>query len=167
MSEAPRSPSCACSATTASTSPAGPRPRSRAAARARRSRAASTRSGSATGRSSRVRARSLQIGLAVRERSPADVTLYAGYTNGCISYIPAASEYPLGGYEPAYGNKTYGLPVQVAPDCDRLLVETGSRLVRSLFPERPLPPPSDFLASGALPSSPAPRRLERPPAAGR
>ena len=108
-----------------------------------------------------------EIGLAVRERSPADVTLYAGYTNGCISYIPAASEYPLGGYEPAYGNKTYGLPVQVAPDCDRLLVETGSRLVRSLFPERPLPPPSDFLASGALPSSPAPRRLERPPAAGR
>ena len=72
----------------------------------------------------------------MKERSPADVTFYAGYSNGCISYMPTASEYPLGGYEPAYGHKTYGLPAQVAPETERLLVETGVRLVRSLFPER-------------------------------
>jgi neutral ceramidase len=103
-----------------------------------------------------------EIGLAVKERSPADVTLYAGYTNGCVSYLPAASEYPLGGYEPAYGNKTYGLPAQVAPEADRILVETGTRLVRSLFPERPLPEPDDWLASGALPTPPVTPRPERP-----
>jgi hypothetical protein len=77
-----------------------------------------------------------EIGLAVKARSPADVTLYAGYTNGCVSYFPTASEYPLGGYEPTYGNKTYGLPAQVAPECERLLVETGVELARRLFPER-------------------------------
>jgi hypothetical protein len=103
-----------------------------------------------------------EIGLAVKERSPADVTFYAGYSNGCISYMPTASEYPLGGYEPTYGNKTYGLPTQVAPETDRLLVETGVRLVRSLFPEREAPRVDGWLATGALPKSPPARALERP-----
>src|SRR5262249_25437110 len=62
-----------------------------------------------------------EIGLAVKERSPADVTFYCGYSNGCVSYMPTAAEYPLGGYEPTYGNKTYGLPAQVAPETERLL----------------------------------------------
>jgi hypothetical protein len=75
-----------------------------------------------------------EIGMAVKERSPADVTLYAGYTNGAVSYMPIAAEYPLGGYEPGYGNKSYGLPAQVAPATERILVETGALLVRSLFP---------------------------------
>jgi hypothetical protein len=105
-----------------------------------------------------------EIGLAVKERSPADVTLYAGYTNGCVSYFPIASEYPLGGYEPSYGNKTYGLPAQVAPDCDRLLVETGVTLVQSLFPERRGVAPGDYRASGRMPAPPPQRHIERPPA---
>jgi hypothetical protein len=103
-----------------------------------------------------------EIGLAVKERSPADVTFYAGYSNGCVSYMPTASEYPLGGYEPTYGNKTYGLPAQVAPETDRLLVETGVRLVRSLFPEREAPAAEGWLATGALPQPPAPPPLTRP-----
>jgi hypothetical protein len=103
-----------------------------------------------------------EIGLAVKERSPADVTFYAGYSNGCVSYLPIASEYPLGGYEPTYGNKTYGLPAQVTPAADRLLVETGVRLVTSLFPEREAPRVDGWLATGALPAPPASPRLERP-----
>jgi hypothetical protein len=107
-----------------------------------------------------------EIGLAVKERSPADVTLYAGYSNGCVSYLPTAAEYPLGGYEPSYGNKTYGLPAQVAPDAERLLVETGVRLVRSLFPEREAPAVDGWLATGAQPRPPASPPLERPPRGG-
>jgi hypothetical protein len=103
-----------------------------------------------------------EIGLAVKERSPADVTFYAGYSNGCVSYMPTASEYPLGGYEPSYGNKTYGLATQVAPETDRLLIETGVRLVRSLFPERDAPHVDGWLATGALPNPPPSPRLERP-----
>ena len=104
-----------------------------------------------------------EIGLAVKERSPADVTLYAGYTNGCVSYFPTESEYPRGGYEPLYGNKTYGLPVQVSPQCDRLLVETGAELARALFPERDPPPAGDWKASGDTPAPPPAIALRRPP----
>ena len=95
-----------------------------------------------------------EIGLAVKERSPADVTFYAGYSNGCISYLPTAAEYPLGGYEPSYGHKTYGLPAQVSPETERILIETGVRLVTSLFPERPAPALDGWLATGALPTPP-------------
>ncbi len=103
-----------------------------------------------------------EIGLAVKERSPADVTFYAAYSNGCVSYMPTAAEYPLGGYEPTYGNKTYGLPAQVAPDTERILVETGVRLVRSLFPERDAPAVDGWLATGALPQRPPTPPLTRP-----
>jgi neutral ceramidase len=103
-----------------------------------------------------------EIGLAVKERSSADVTLYAGYSNGCVSYMPTAAEYPLGGYEPSYGNKTYGLPAQVSPETERLLVEAGVRLVRELFPERATRGPDGWLASGAQPEPPPAPMLVRP-----
>lgn len=103
-----------------------------------------------------------EIGLAVKERSPAEVTLYAGYTNGVVSYLPTAAEYPLGGYETVYGNKPFGLPAQVAPDCERILVETGVRLVQSLFPDRTAPSVPGWLATGRLPEPPARARAERP-----
>ena len=104
-----------------------------------------------------------EIGLAVKERSPASVTLYAGYTNGVVSYLPIASEFPLGGYEPDYGNKTYGLPAQVEPASDRLLVETAVRLVRSLFPAAESPAADGWLATGALPVPPRRTLASRPP----
>ena len=75
-----------------------------------------------------------EIGMAVKERSPAEVTLYAGYTNGIISYFPTAAEFPLGGYEPDYGNRSFGQPAQVTPDSERILTETAVGLVGSLFP---------------------------------
>jgi len=106
---------------------------------------------------------SSEIGLAVRERSPAVATLYAGYTNGAVSYLPAASSFPAGGYEPGYGNRSYGLPAQVTPACDRLLVETGTRLLGRLFPEEPLRGPGGWLASGWLPEPPPIHPREWPP----
>lgn len=57
-----------------------------------------------------------EIGMAVKERSPAAVTLYAGYTNGCISYFPIAGEYPLGGYEPSYGTRPTGCRCRWIPN---------------------------------------------------
>lgn len=104
-----------------------------------------------------------EIGMAVKERSPADVTLYAGYTNGNISYFPIASEYPLGGYEPSYGNKSYGLPTQVTSEADRVLVQTAVEVIEELFPDRETAPRGDWLASGALPVAPTSAPLRRPP----
>lgn len=103
-----------------------------------------------------------EIGLAVKERSPAEVTLYAGYTNGAISYFPTAAEYPLGGYEPTYGHKPHGLPAQVSPECERLLVETAVKLLRSLFPERSTPEVPGWTATGRLPAPPSQPKIERP-----
>ena len=103
-----------------------------------------------------------EIGLAVKERSPADVTMYAGYSNGAISYFPTAAEYPLGGYEPNYGNKPYGLPAQVAPESERILIESGVKLIRSLFSEREAPEVKGWTASGKLPLPPEKVKIKRP-----
>ena len=108
-----------------------------------------------------------EIGMAVKERSPADVTLYAGYTNGAVSYFPTAADYQDGGYEPGYGNRSYGLPAQVAPECERILVETGVRLATGLFPEREAPDVRGWTATGRLPGPPPPRSYARPPLAVR
>ena len=104
-----------------------------------------------------------EIGLAVKERSPAEVTLYAGYTNGSVSYFPTAAEYPHGGYEPGYGNRTFGLPAQVEPECERILVESGVRVAAALFPERAVPSVDGWLATGARPAAPPADAHERPP----
>ncbi len=103
-----------------------------------------------------------EIGIAVKERSPARVTLYAGYTNGAIGYFPTEEAYPEGGYEPAYSNRSYGMPATVAPSCDQLLVEHGVRLAESLFPEaNAYDGTRGWKASGSL-GRPIRRRLERP-----
>ena len=99
--------------------------------------------------------------MAVKQRSPGRPTLYAGYTNGAVGYFPTAAAYPEGGYEPAYSNRSYGRPAPVAPECERMLVETrraarrvavpGARaLRRRRLDGEPTPCPS------------CPRPLERP-----
>ncbi|MDA1280630.1 MAG: neutral/alkaline non-lysosomal ceramidase N-terminal domain-containing protein [Chloroflexi bacterium] len=40
-----------------------------------------------------------EIGTAVKARSPADWTLFSGYSNGYYGYLPMAYAYPEGGYE--------------------------------------------------------------------
>ena len=77
-----------------------------------------------------------EIGMAVKERAPGSPTMYCGYTNGAVSYFPTAEAYEEGGYEPAFSNRTYGLPAQVDPACASLLVERGVRLAERLFPDR-------------------------------
>jgi len=105
-----------------------------------------------------------EIGMAVKERSPGVPTLYAGYTNGALGYFPTAAAYPEGGYEPAYSNRSYGLPAPASPACERLLVEGGVRLAETLFPEKAPFDGNDWSASGAVPSLPR-ELLDRPPAA--
>ena len=104
-----------------------------------------------------------EIGLAVRERSPAAVTLYAGYTNGLLSYLPTAAAFPQGGYEPSHGHRSFGLAAQVTPDCDALLVRAGLDALHALWPGAPGVPAGDpLLASGALPPAPGPLPAVRP-----
>jgi hypothetical protein len=41
-----------------------------------------------------------EIAIAVRNRSPFSHTFYFGYTNGWLAYLPTASAFADGGYEP-------------------------------------------------------------------
>jgi neutral ceramidase len=76
-----------------------------------------------------------EYGIAVKERSPGAPTLYAGYTNEIIGYLPTANEYQYGGYEAGYGYKSVGLPSLFDPSVEQICVETGVRLAERLFPE--------------------------------
>lgn len=102
-----------------------------------------------------------EIGMAVKERSPAMPTFYAGYTNGLISYFPTAAAYPEGGYEVDSGHRSAGLPSQVSPDCEQILVERSVRLIEKLFPERPPFAGDDWIATGHLPTL-VPETFSRP-----
>lgn len=90
-----------------------------------------------------------EIGLAVRERSPAAVTAYAGYTNGLVSYVPSAAAFPAGGYEPDHGNRSFGLAAPVSPACDGILVRAGLDALGRLWPEWPGVAEGDDLLAGS------------------
>ncbi|MCC7500008.1 MAG: neutral/alkaline non-lysosomal ceramidase N-terminal domain-containing protein [Bryobacterales bacterium] len=42
-----------------------------------------------------------EVAMGIRERSPFANTLYFGYTNGWLGYMPTEKEWPYGGYEPS------------------------------------------------------------------
>jgi hypothetical protein len=74
------------------------------------------------------------IGQAVREGSPAEVTLFAGYSNGVLGYVATPEEYPFGGYEPAVSHRGYGPPAPFSPDVAGIIRDTALGLLRDLFP---------------------------------
>ena len=104
-----------------------------------------------------------EIGMAVKERSPATPTMYAGFTNGLLAYFATAAEYAHGGYEADYSCRGHGNPSHVSPVCEQLLVETGVRAAESLFPDAvPWDGERGWTATGAVPAPPAPDRLVHP-----
>ena len=103
-----------------------------------------------------------EYGIAVKERSPGAPTLYAGYTNEIIGYLPTANEYQYGGYEAGYGYKSVGLPSLFDPSVEQICVETGVRLAERLFPEaEPWDAANGWTAQGDPPVL-APTPLEHP-----
>lgn len=103
-----------------------------------------------------------EYGISVKERSPGTPTLYAGYTNGLLGYLPTANEYQFRGYEAGYGYKSVGLPSLFDPSVEQILVETGVRVAEQLFPEaEPWDESGAWTASGHVPKL-AKQRLEHP-----
>jgi hypothetical protein len=68
----------------------------------------------------------VETGLAAKTRSPFARTFFAGYTNGCVGYVPTAQAYPLGGYEVRVAHIGYGLPMPVAPTAEQEVVRACS-----------------------------------------
>ncbi|MDX6565143.1 MAG: hypothetical protein QOE10_805, partial [Gaiellales bacterium] len=104
-----------------------------------------------------------EYGIAIKQRSPAAPTLYAGYTNEIIGYLPTAAEYEFGGYEAGYGYKSAGLPSLFDPSVERICVESGVRLVERLFPDaEPWDEGLGWTADGDAPLLASAPRLEHP-----
>lgn len=74
-----------------------------------------------------------ELAIEVKDRSAAAITLFAAYTNGVLTYLPTAEEYPHGGYECDYAHHSYGLVEQIAPASERILVETSVSLIDEVF----------------------------------
>lgn len=78
-------------------------------------------------------------GLDVKRNSPFAHTLFLGYSNGCVSYIPTPDAYPKGGwsvtdryYVPDLIFQAYLLPTAFTPDCSERIVSKSLHLLREL-----------------------------------
>lgn len=74
----------------------------------------------------------VEIGLRVKAGSPLPATLFAGYANGCIGYIPTPESYPDGGYEVENSHKNFRLPSAVAPEGCALVVDGLLSLLKTV-----------------------------------
>jgi neutral ceramidase len=76
----------------------------------------------------------VEIGLQVKARSSAALTLFGGYTNGCVGYVPMPLAYSQGGYEVDASYLYYRLPAPLAPACAELIIGGALALIDTLEP---------------------------------
>ncbi len=83
----------------------------------------------------------VELGLRAKERSPFAETLFLGYSNGCVNYIPPAECYPEGGwspwetyYVPDMLCQSYMLPMHYQPEAAGMLVDASVRLLHQVRP---------------------------------
>ena len=74
-----------------------------------------------------------KTGLAVKRRSPFSQTLFAGYTNGKVGYIPLPEEYSRGGYEVNEAYLSARLPAPFAPRASALVEQTAVELLKGIY----------------------------------
>ncbi len=73
-----------------------------------------------------------EIGAAIKEGSPAPITLFAGYTNGCIGYLPTEAAHTLGGYEVELTPYIYRMPGVLDPGCEALVVGQSLAMIQAI-----------------------------------
>jgi hypothetical protein len=74
----------------------------------------------------------IELAQAVQERSPFAHTMYLGYSNGDVGYIPTVAAFAEGGYEVDIAHFHYNLPAAVAPDSGGKVVNTSVALLECL-----------------------------------
>jgi hypothetical protein len=74
----------------------------------------------------------VEVGLAVKARSPLPYTMFAGYSNGSVGYLPTAAAYEIGGYEVTHSYVWYHLPAPLAPTCAKQVEDTAVGLLGKL-----------------------------------
>ena len=74
------------------------------------------------------------LGLTTKHASPAKLTLFAGYANGMIGYLPTAEEHARGGYEVDMAPYFYRLDGRMDPESGARAAEQSHELLARLFP---------------------------------
>jgi hypothetical protein len=74
-----------------------------------------------------------ELGAAIRQSSPATPTLFSGYSNGCVGYLPTAEAHAAGGYEVEITPYVYHLSGLLAPDAGERAVQRSLKLLHNLW----------------------------------
>ena len=74
-----------------------------------------------------------EIGQAIKQGSPATHKLFAGYSNGCIGYLPTAEAHAEGGYEVEEAPLAHRVSGTYDPGCAAMVTERSIQMVASLF----------------------------------
>ena len=79
------------------------------------------------------RCRVVFFSVMMKAESPARLTLFAGYANGMIGYLPTAEEHARGGYEVDVSPYFYRLSGRLDPDAGAQAAEQSRELIGRLF----------------------------------
>jgi neutral ceramidase len=74
-----------------------------------------------------------EIGLAIKASSPAEQTLFASVSDGCVGYLPTAEAHAEGGYEVDVAPYAYRYPSRLASNCARIAIDAATQALRELW----------------------------------
>jgi hypothetical protein len=74
-----------------------------------------------------------EIGRAIKLGSPAPHTLFVGYGNGCVGYLPTAEALGEGGYEVEQAPLAYRVSGTFDPACAAMATERSLQMIAALF----------------------------------
>ena len=73
-----------------------------------------------------------ELSLELKRRSPLPHTVFLGYSNGCIGYLPTPEAFAEGGMEVDESVKNYLLPAPLTPEWGPAIVKTSLELLEQL-----------------------------------
>ena len=74
-----------------------------------------------------------EIGMKVKDASPAAHTLFASVSDGCISYLHTGESHPEGGYEVDIAPLAYRYPGRLQENCEKIALEKTDTLLHQLW----------------------------------
>ena len=73
-----------------------------------------------------------ELSLEVKRRSPLPHTIFLGYSNGCLGYLPTPEAFAEGGMEVDESVRNYLLPAPFTPQWGPAVVEMALEALNSL-----------------------------------
>ncbi len=74
-----------------------------------------------------------EIGMAIKAQSPAQYSMFASVSDGCIGYLPTAQAHAEGGYEVDAAPYFYRYPGRLAPQCAQIASDAAIQSLRELW----------------------------------